>query len=273
MGDVRWPPLDCELARRIECTSGEAAVEYAAAMACLLPEIGAGAEALAGGTVVFAGGSRASRAFALGLDGPVGEGDLDRLDDFYRRRRAPAVVDVCPFVDPSLPEALGRRGYRISTFDQVWIRPVSRDETFAEVPGVEARRTTADEAELWSRTVGQGFTGSEEITADVMALGRATCLMPRAGRYLAWIAGEPVGAGAVIRRSGLAMLMATSTRLHARGRGAHTALLRARLAEAAEEGCDLALVCTAPGSDSQRNIERIGFRLSYTRVELTLQAP
>jgi len=46
-----------------------------------------------------------------------------------------------------------------------------------------------------------------------------------------------------------------------RNRGVQKALLLARLAKAAEHGCDLAMVATMPGSGSQRNVERQGFRV------------
>ena len=46
------------------------------------------------------------------------------------------------------------------------------------------------------------------------------------------------------------------------------ALLRARLADAAEAGCDIAVVTTAPGSKSQQNVQRQGFHLLYTRAIL-----
>ena len=52
-----------------------------------------------------------------------------------------------------------------------------------------------------------------------------------------------------------------------RRRGAQAALLHARLAFAAEQGCDLAMMGAAPGSASQRNAERQGFRIAYTRVK------
>ncbi len=67
---------------------------------------------------------------------------------------------------------------------------------------------------------------------------------------------------------GLASFFSASTRPAFRGRGVQTALLHARLAAALGAGCDLAMVHTAPGSASQRNVERLGFRLAYTRVVL-----
>jgi hypothetical protein len=47
-----------------------------------------------------------------------------------------------------------------------------------------------------------------------------------------------------------------------------TALLVTRLVDAAAEGCDIAVVTTAPGSKSQQNVQRQGFSLLYTRAVL-----
>lgn len=51
-----------------------------------------------------------------------------------------------------------------------------------------------------------------------------------------------------------------------RGRGVQTALLKARLERALHAGCDLAAAGASPGSGSQRNMERLGFRVAYTQV-------
>jgi hypothetical protein len=51
-----------------------------------------------------------------------------------------------------------------------------------------------------------------------------------------------------------------------RGRGLQTALLRVRLAAAAEAGCEYAIVVTQGGTTSQRNCERLGFRVAYSKV-------
>jgi hypothetical protein len=40
---------------------------------------------------------------------------------------------------------------------------------------------------------------------------------------------------------------------------------------AADMGCDLAMMVTQPGSDSQRNAERNGFRIAYTRTKWELR--
>jgi hypothetical protein len=37
-----------------------------------------------------------------------------------------------------------------------------------------------------------------------------------------------------------------------------------------DHGCDLAMMVVVPGSDSQRNAERKGFRIAYTRTKWQL---
>jgi hypothetical protein len=56
----------------------------------------------------------------------------------------------------------------------------------------------------------------------------------------------------------------------AREQGAQRALLEARMNMAVRERCDLAMMCALPGSASQRNAERQGFRIAYTRIKWQL---
>lgn len=49
------------------------------------------------------------------------------------------------------------------------------------------------------------------------------------------------------------------------------ALLESRLRYAAAQGCTVAMMVAQPGSGSQRNSERHGFRIAYTRTKWQLQ--
>jgi hypothetical protein len=71
----------------------------------------------------------------------------------------------------------------------------------------------------------------------------------------------------LILHEGMALLAGASTVADARRRGLQAALLTARLAHAAELRCDLAMMGAPPGSSSQRNAERNGFRIAYTRIK------
>jgi hypothetical protein len=44
-----------------------------------------------------------------------------------------------------------------------------------------------------------------------------------------------------------------------------------RLRYGAEQGCNIAMVVAQPGSASQRNAERQGFRIAYTRIKWRLK--
>ena len=71
---------------------------------------------------------------------------------------------------------------------------------------------------------------------------------------------------------GTALLAGASTIPGGRRQGAQNALLDTRLQTAASNGCDLAMMVAAPGSASQRNAERQGFRIAYTRTKWMLDA-
>jgi len=102
-----------------------------------------------------------------------------------------------------------------------------------------------------------------------MDVGRAICAMPGALCYLAVTeSGELAGGAAAAVYDGLATLFADSTIAHHRRSGLHRELIAARLNEALAQGCDLATASTAPGSSSQRNYERLGFEVVYTRITL-----
>ena len=74
------------------------------------------------------------------------------------------------------------------------------------------------------------------------------------------------GAGLVIPEHQIFAVCGAGTLSEFRGRGLQTALLRARLASAAAAGCEYAVIVTQGGTTSQRNCERLGFRVAYSKV-------
>ena len=85
--------------------------------------------------------------------------------------------------------------------------------------------------------------------------------------YFASVGGKIAGGATLALRGRIAGLFGASTLSQFRNRGVQTALLHARLQRAAEQGCELAMSIALPGSASQRNITRRGFRTLYTRVK------
>jgi GNAT superfamily N-acetyltransferase len=250
---------DAGLARRIE------AAEAANARGCRGGD-GPVLE-IAGGCAIFVGPeSPLTQAVGLGLNGPVRDAEIDSLEAFFRTRGARVSVDLCPLADPGFVAGLADRGYRPTEFNNVLVKRLA---------GVEiqitqrVRRALADEVDLWSNAVGRGFFEQPDLTEAEMDVGRAIFAMSGAQCYLAVTdTGEPAAGGALAVREGLATLFADSTVSSFRRTGLHRELIAARLGEAAAQGCDLATASTLPGSGSQRNYERLGFQVAYTKVLL-----
>jgi ribosomal protein S18 acetylase RimI-like enzyme len=84
-------------------------------------------------------------------------------------------------------------------------------------------------------------------------------------RYLATIDGQPAAVATMTEQDGVAYLAGAATLPEWRGRGAQTALIGARLADAAQSN-ELVVVTTAFASPSQYNLERSGFRVAQIKT-------
>jgi GNAT superfamily N-acetyltransferase len=212
--------------------------------------------AICGGFASFAGiGSPLTHAIGLGMNGPIATDDFDRMQEFYRSRGSSVNLDFCPHADPSLMELTGARGYRIVESNNVLAGAV--------VGGSDprVRLAAADEVELWNMTVLRGFFPIGTPSPADLDIGRLLLQLDDATGWFAFDEGVPGAGGAMNVRDKLALLFADATLGGHRGKGLHLALIRARLKHAAEQGCDLATASTVPGSISQRNYERAGFRV------------
>jgi GNAT superfamily N-acetyltransferase len=267
---------DLSLAQRLEAAEAHKTLDYVAAHSQLGPALGCAVEPAAGGYAVFAGhGNPYSRGIGLGLHAPVSAAELDRFETFYRSRGSAPSLSLCPLTDPTLMELLGERGYRIEHFMQTWYRELTADDRRTTAEGILVRSILPEEADLWVATAYRGFAG-DAATAPPNSIVAAYPTMPHATCWLAWLdsappgdrVGGPAGAGSLVIHDGVAELFGTSVRPSCRGRGVQTALMHARMAAAVSAGCDLIAVHTDLGSASQRNVERAGFRLAYTKVTL-----
>jgi GNAT superfamily N-acetyltransferase len=88
--------------------------------------------------------------------------------------------------------------------------------------------------------------------------------------FLAEVDGRPGAAGVLCIHDEVALFGGSATIPELRRRGLQTALLHQRMRYAFDRGCDLAMMVALPGSDSQRNAERKGLRIAYTRTKWRL---
>jgi GNAT superfamily N-acetyltransferase len=258
--------LTDSLSRRLEEVELLSSLASLAAWKAARPDSGGEVLDVAGGKALFFGaGAPLSQALRLGMNGDVTVGEVEELENFYKFRGCGITISLCPYADPSLIEILSGRGYRITHFEHTLYRALPAPEEFPSEAGV--RPADIGDRDTWVCTVLEGFFSSAQDTA-MLELLRAMFSCQGGTPFLAELEGEPAAGGSILVSGDAALLAGDATRPSYRGRGLQSALIRARLAHAAAQGCTLAMACTMPGSTSQRNYERAGFRVAYTKVML-----
>lgn len=263
--------VDQELSRRLEHTEGRSGADFVRARAAIAPELGSTWTEIGGALVMFDGpGSPITQTFGLGMSEPVTPELMEEIEAFFTSRNAPIFHEVSPIADDSALVQLNARGYSPVEFTNVLFLELGPESGIApagEQGRVVVRRVTADDADTWVDTAVEGWSEFLEYADEMRALSRVTMARAEGLAYLALLDGEPVGTGSLSVVSDVALLAGASTIPRARRRGAQLALLHTRLRDAVRAGCTVAMMCARPGSASQRNAERHGFRIAYTRTK------
>lgn len=264
-----YPFADLALARRLERAEGLANARSVEARARVSPEVGAGWIAVAGALAMFDGPtSPITQTFGLGLFDAVTADDLGRIEAFFRDRGAPAHHEVSPIAGLPIVALLTERGYEPFEFTSVMYRPIEERHVAATWdPALSVRTIGEVEGERWARTAAEGWGDVPGAGEFMLTMGRMAGQTADARLYLAEIDGQPIATAAMRMHEGVAVMAGASTVPSARGRGAQLALLERRLRDARADGCDIAMMGALPGSISQRNAERHGFRIAYTRIK------
>ncbi|OBA84715.1 GNAT family acetyltransferase [Mycobacteriaceae bacterium 1482268.1] len=232
---------------------------------------------VAGGFACFAeDGAPFNKVVGLGFGGVPSDPALDEVEAAYRVRGALVQVELANLADPEIGTLLTSRGYRLVGFENVLGRLVSTGDVSIAPGEVEVRVSRDDELDAWVDIVTTGFaTPDEEGVAthedfprEIIERAERDMISAGARGYLALRDGTIAGGAGLRIADGVAQLVGAATAPEHRRRGVQTALLGARLDDAAKAGCDIAVVTTAPGSKSQQNVQRQGFHLLYTRAVL-----
>ncbi len=271
-------PLFCsiELAERIE--SAEAQLIAAGTQPALRrhPDR-AFVTPVAGGFACFGeDGAPFNKVVGLGFGGVPGDTALDAIEAAYAARAAGVQVELAALADPEIGVLLTNRGYRLVGFENVLGRALGAGTTPTTAPTVEVRLGRDDELDAWVDVVTTGFASPddqgvpshEEFSRETVERAERDFVAAGVRNYLALRDGIIAGGAGLRITDKVAQLVGAATAVEHRRRGVQTALLAARLADAAAAGCDIAVVTTAPGSRSQQNVQRQGFHLLYARAIL-----
>lgn len=261
-----YPLSDISLSRRLETCEARANASIVEARARVSPDVGAMWVERAGAYAMFDGiGSPLTQTFRVGIFQTPAADDLDFIEDFFASRGAAAFHEVSPLVDFDTVKLLTARGYDVVELTSVMYRPL--DSVPASQSSVRARPAEPEEVEAWASVTAEGWSEFAEVAPLMRDFARVTTTADGTTSFFAELDGRPIATGALAIHDGVALLAGASTIPSARNQGAQRALLEARLRHAAERGCDLAMMCAAPGSASQRNAERQRFRIAYTRMK------
>ena len=266
----QFPFSDLSLARQLEKTEAFGNVDFVKGRALAFPDSGAESAIIAGTYAMFDGPtSPVTQTFALGMFQPVTAADFDELENFFISRGAEVFHEVCPLSDPSALALLNGRGYRPIEFSSVLYRPIRTNIALSARRNeqIKVRRVEPADQELWAQTASEGWREFGDAVAEFMnEMGKISAKRD-ALCFLAELNGRAIASGAMTICDRVALLAGASTIPDGRRQGAQLGLLEYRLRYAAEHGCNIAMMAALPGSGSQRNAERNGFRIAYTRTK------
>jgi GNAT superfamily N-acetyltransferase len=262
---------DIELAKRLERAEGFACLQFAAARKRIFPECDAEWMEYGGANVVFDGvDAPTTQTFGLGMVEPITEAVLDHVEQYFFSRGSDVFHEVCPLAGVDAVALLCSRGYQPVEISNVMyqvltaLAPLQNDS-------IRIRVTGSEDAELWADVNARAW-GQEhpEFMDFFRTLGKTAHAREESYCFLGEVDGTPAAAGSLSIHGGVALCGGAATVPEYRRRGLQGALLRERLRFAFGRGCDLAMMVAMAGSDSQRNAERKGFRVAYTRTKWRL---
>jgi GNAT superfamily N-acetyltransferase len=260
--------VDHALAVRLEGAEAAANARFIEARATVSPALGATWRDIDGIAALFDGaGSPLTQTFGLGMAQPADDAALDAVEIFFRSRGAAVDHEVSPLALGEVLPLLSGRGYVPIELTDVMFRPLTAADDAAPDPAIAITTAGPEAGEAWAQAAADGWSEHPEVVPFVRALGAVYPHTVGSTCFAASVDGTLAATGVLAMHGGIALLAGASTRPAWRRRGAQSALLAARLRQARRAGCDLAMICARPGSDSHRNAERRGFRIAYTRIK------
>ncbi len=260
--------MDQALSRRLERAEGVVGTTFSETNQRVAPERGSTWRDFAGTHAIFDGpDSPMTQTFGLGLFAPVTRESLEEVEAFFTERGAPVMHEVSPLAGIETLALLAERGYVPNDLSTVLVQPLDGELAATSAPGLRVRTMDAADHAAWIETSVTGWAADPQFAAIMRSMATVAAANRAMVHFLVEREGEPIATGSLGTHEGVALLAGASTIPEGRNLGAQSLLLTARLAEAHRRGCDLAMMVTTPGSASQRNAERRGFRVAYTRTK------
>lgn len=254
--------LTKELALKIESCIQKTHIEMAKAHPFgKVLDIGSGAACFSGVSSFF------SQVIAWGfaMKPKQFQPQIQAIEAFYRSLgHARVDIELCPLVGNDLAIALSQRGYEITELNHVSFIELCNFKELPDSNDFIVREVLLNELDEWAHKVSLGF-GYLEAKEQFSRYAR----LKGVTAFAAYEQEQIIAGATVAIHEEVADLGVTSTLSAFRGKGLQKLLLKKRLSFLKNQGIPLAVVTTEPGSISDINVQKIGFRCAYTRVKMT----
>ena len=216
-----------------------------------------------------------NRVVGLGSQGPVAAADVDAVSAWFRSLGLGESMIQVPneVMTPELATWLDDAGYhRGRNWVKLW-HPL--DDIREAETSLRIAQVGPDQADAFAAIVVEAM----QFPVEVGPLAAAIVGVYGWRHYLGYDGETPVAAAAMFVDGDTAWFGFGATREAARGRGGQSAMFAARLRDARDLGCTLAVTETGeetpedPVNPSYRNMVRAGFTLAYARPNRIRREP
>lgn len=192
--------------------------------------------------------------------------EIEAIEAFYRQHQHSSVdIELSPLTGRRLAQQLSLRGYLVAEMNNISILDLSVYPADSEGDSEEFVQEVS-EADLseWAHRVALGFE-YEPAKEQFYLYGKTPGVIP----FAAYIDGQLAAGGTIAIHDGICDLGVTSTLPDYRGQGLQKILIKKRLRYALQAGAEIATVTTEPGSISDLNVQKMGFKIAYTRIKFS----
>lgn len=264
-----FPLVDLELSQRLERAEGLASRRFIEAKQIVFPGSGAEWIEIGGAIAIFdTAQSPLTQTFGLGVSSTPTDEELDTIERFFVDRGAPIYHEISPVIDQSLLQELHKRNYYPMELTNVLYRTIDADWSINGNPALQVRQVKAEEQDAFSNLCAAAWQLPTEFDSFFVEMGKINV---RNEHYAAFVVelpdGKPIGGGGLCLNDDVALIAGDCTLPEARGQGGQLALISARVRYALERGYKLMMMCALPGSSSQKNGQRAGMQIAYTRIK------
>lgn len=208
-----------------------------------------------------------TQTFGLGVFAPTTPDSLAAIEAFFAERGAAALHEVSPLAGIDTVALLVARGYQPIELSTVLVQAIDPACEITGAAGLRVRVVGPEDHQAWIDTSVLGWSDDPAVGVLVRRLAAIAVANDAMLHFIVEREGAPIATASMGIHDGVALLAGASTVPAGRGLGAQAMMLAARLIEAKRRGCEIAMMVTEPGSGSQRNAERRGFRVAYTRTK------